>query len=113
MKKGEIMKNTTHRLAILVAGTLGALVLVAPVRSFADSYRWQPREVRYHDHDFQLDRRELWHDRAELRRDQQELRRDQRAHRWGEVAQDRRELWNDRRELQQDEERFQYNRHPW
>ena len=107
------MKNTPQRIATLVAVTLGALVIVAPVRSFADSYRWQPREARYHEHDSRRDRRELWQDRAEIRRDQRELWRDRRAHQWGEVAQDRRELGQDRREWQRDARKFRSDRHPW
>lgn len=107
------MKKATQGLATVVAITLGALVFVAPVQSFADSYRWHSRRPRYHNHDFQQARRKLWHDRAEIRQDERELWQDQRAHRWGEVAQDRRELWKDRRELQRDAWNSRYDRRPW
>jgi len=107
------MKTLTQRIATLVAVTLGAFVIAAPVKSYADFGRWNPSRARYHYYDSQRTRRELWNDRAEIRRDQQELWRNQRTHRWGEVAQDRRELWNDRQELQRDAQRFQYNRYPW
>jgi|SRR5581483_6887185 len=107
------MKTLTQRIATIVAGTIGALVIAIPVQSYADFCRWNPHRAGYHYQDLRRDRRELWHDRAEIRRDQRELWRDRRAHRWGEVAQDRRELWNDRRELRRDAQKYQYERYPW
>ena len=107
------MKTLTQRVATLVAGTLGALVIAIPVQSYADACGWNPHRAGYHSQDSRRDRRELWQDRRELRQDQRELWRDQRAHRWGEVAHDRRELWNDQQELQRDARRFHSHRSPW
>ena len=107
------MKTLTQRVATLVAGTMGALVIAIPVQSYADSCGWNPHRAGYQYQDTRRDRRELWQDRRELRQDQRELWRDQRAHRWGEVAHDRRELWNDRQELQRDARRFHSDRAPW